>query len=146
MDQRQKRELLSCSLVNQQNKSGCKINCCSQCLKSTRGIGICSIQQKAPIRILGHHLAVEAYTDNKSVIESLNSTKLVDDRRLRKDITAISETVHNEKNTNVKWCARKNQLANCMTKLGACWKIYSRLITLVLYIDLIYFQPTSRLY
>lgn len=69
--------------------------------------------------IIGHQLAVEAYIDNKSVIESLNSTKLVDDRRLRIDIAAISETVNNEKNTSVKWCAGKNQLANCMTKRGA---------------------------
>ena len=32
-----------------------------------------------------------AYTDNKSVIEAVFSTKLVDDKRLRVDIAAIGE-------------------------------------------------------
>ena len=34
-----------------------------------------------------------AYDDNKSVIEAVSSTKLVDDKRLREDIAAISESL-----------------------------------------------------
>lgn len=60
-----------------------------------------------------------AYLDNKSVIESVNPTNLVDDRILCIDIEVISETLNNEKNTNVKWCTGKDQLANCMTQRGA---------------------------
>ena len=36
-------------------------------------------------------IPITAYTDNKSVIEGVFSTKLVDDKRLRVDIAAIRE-------------------------------------------------------
>ena len=38
-------------------------------------------------------IPIIAYVDNKSVIEVVYSTKLVDDKRLRVDIAAISESL-----------------------------------------------------
>ena len=38
-------------------------------------------------------IPIIAYVDNKSVIEAVYSTKLVDDKRLRVDIAAISESL-----------------------------------------------------
>ena len=61
---------------------------------------------------------IEAYTDSKSLIEALNSTKLVDDKRLRIDIGAIKESIRRNE-VNVRWCPGSEQLANCLTKKGA---------------------------
>ena len=60
-----------------------------------------------------------AYIDNKSVIEALSPSKLVDDTRLRVDIAAIRESMERNDVSDIKWCSGKLQLANCMTKQGA---------------------------
>lgn len=52
-------------------------------------------------------------------MESLQSTKLVDDMRLRVDIAALCEIQHNNW-VSIKWCPGKIQLANSLTKRGAC--------------------------
>lgn len=38
-------------------------------------------------------ILIITHVDNKSVIDALNSTKLVDNKRLRVDISAISESL-----------------------------------------------------
>jgi len=60
-----------------------------------------------------------AYVDNKSVIDALNSTKLVDDKRLRIDIAAINESLSRNEVKDIRWCPEKYHLADCMTKRGA---------------------------
>ena len=64
-------------------------------------------------------VSITAYVDNKSVVEALLSTKLVDDKRLRLDISAIKQVIDRGEVQLVKWCAGESQLANCMTKKGA---------------------------
>ena len=64
-------------------------------------------------------IGITAYTDNKSVIEAVFSTKLVDDKCLRVDIAAIQEFIETNDINKIKWSAGDNQLANCMTKQGA---------------------------
>jgi hypothetical protein len=64
-------------------------------------------------------IPIEAYIDNKSVVEAVYSTKLVDDKRLRIDIAAIAESLASKEVDNIKWCPGDKQLANCMTKFGA---------------------------
>ena len=64
-------------------------------------------------------IPIVAYIDNKSVIEALNSNKLVDDKRLRVDIAAIQESLQTNDIREIKWCPGNKQLANCMTKHGA---------------------------
>ena len=62
---------------------------------------------------------IVAYVDNKSVIEAVYSTKLVDDKRLRVDIAAISESLERNEIQEIKWCPGKIHLADCLTKRGA---------------------------
>ena len=69
-------------------------------------------------KLEGDIIPITAFIDNKSVFEALQSTRMVDDKRLRIDIAAISE-IKNNFNVQVKWCPGKVQLANCMTKRGA---------------------------
>ena len=47
------------------------------------------------------------------------STKLVDDKRLRVDIAAISESLSRNEIREIKWYPGKDHLADCMTKRGA---------------------------
>ena len=61
---------------------------------------------------------ITAYVDNKSVVDAIHSTKVVDDKRLRIDIAALKENLAASELT-VKWCPGDKQLSNCMTKKGA---------------------------
>ena len=62
---------------------------------------------------------IEAYVDNRSVIEAIFSTKLVEDKRLRIDIAAIKESLQLQDVNRIKWVPGHLQLANSMTKQGA---------------------------
>ena len=64
-------------------------------------------------------IPIIAYVDNKSVIEAVHPTKLVDDKRLRVDIAATSESLTRTEVSEIKWCPGNIDLANCMTKRGA---------------------------
>ena len=64
-------------------------------------------------------IPIIAYVDNKSVIEAIYSTKLVDDKWLRVDIAAISQSLAKDEVSEIKWCPGKAHLADCMTKHGA---------------------------
>lgn len=64
-------------------------------------------------------IPIIAHVDNKSVIDAVHSTKLVDDKRLRVDIAAISESLSRNEVKEIRWCPGKYHLADCMTKRGA---------------------------
>ena len=64
-------------------------------------------------------IKIEAYVDNKSVIEAIFSTRLVDDKRLRVDIAAIKELIQLHDVNRIQWVPGHLQLANPMTKQGA---------------------------
>ena len=64
-------------------------------------------------------IPIIAYVDNKSMIEAVHSTKLVDDKRLRVDIAAISESLTRIEISEIKRCPGNIHLADCMTKRGA---------------------------
>ena len=64
-------------------------------------------------------LPIKAYVDNKSVIQALSSTKLVEDKRLRLDIAAIKQSLESGETVGVYWIPGDHQLANCLTKRGA---------------------------
>ena len=63
-------------------------------------------------------IPIIAYVDNKSVIEAVYSTKLVDDKCLRVDTDVISESLARNEIREIKWCPGKDHLADCMTKRG----------------------------
>ena len=57
--------------------------------------------------------------DNKSVIEALLSTRMVEDKRLRVDVAAIQESLKLQDFNLIQWIPGHLQLANVMTKQGA---------------------------
>ena len=63
-------------------------------------------------------IPIDAFVDNKSLVDAIRSTKLVDDRRLRIDIGSLKQTLENEIR-NIIWIPGDEQLANCLTKKGA---------------------------
>ena len=63
-------------------------------------------------------LPIIAFVDNRSVVEAVHSTKLVDDKRLRIDIGAIKQSLEKKEISAIRWCPGNYQLADCMTKRG----------------------------
>jgi len=64
-------------------------------------------------------LAINCFTDNKSLLDTLNSSKNVDDRRLRIELAVLQDMLHKGEINKVSWVDSSHQLANCLTKRGA---------------------------
>ena len=92
----------------------------AEALSLLEGIELC-IYLKTLILTLVENKTLEiiAIIDNKSVVEALYSTKMVDDKRRRIDISAIKQYLDNDEISSVMWCPGKQQIANAMTKRGA---------------------------
>ena len=56
--------------------------------------------------------------DNKSLWESLHSTKQCKKKLLRNSVAGIKELMQHGNVTDVKWVPTDKQLADCMTKKG----------------------------
>ena len=67
-------------------------------------------------------LKVHSITDSQSLYETLGSTKLVSDKRLRVEISALRQMV-NEREVSVEWVEGAKQLADVLTKQGVTWKL-----------------------
>ena len=78
--------------------------------------------------LLPYDLPITAIVDNKSLVESVNSTKLVDDKRLRIDLATVKELLKRGELAHIKWCPGEFQIANCMTKKGASSRDLLRLL------------------
>ena len=63
-------------------------------------------------------ITVSCITDNKSLVESLYSTKKVEDKRLRIDMAVLVQMMERKEIDSVQWVDTKGQLADCMTKRG----------------------------
>ena len=66
----------------------------------------------------GDYIMIRAVVDNRSLLQSVHSTHLVEEKRLRVDISAVKEMMDND-NVTIVWVPGKEQLANCLTKNGA---------------------------
>ena len=64
-------------------------------------------------------ITIEANVDNKSAIEAILSTRLVEDKRLRVEIAAIKESLQFHDVNRIQWVPGHLQWANPMTKQGA---------------------------
>ena len=62
--------------------------------------------------------AIECFTDNKSLVEMLHTTKIISDMRLRVDVSKLREMVIIGE-IKVDWVEGRNQLADTLTKRGA---------------------------
>ena len=64
-------------------------------------------------------MPINCYVDNKSLFDSLNSNKHVDDKRLRIDLAVLNEMIERKEIQSVRWVDTTHQLADCLTKKGA---------------------------
>ena len=63
-----------------------------------------------------HKLPIEAYVDNKSLIDALKSTKFVTDKRLRIDISSVKEMISNKQIKKVEWIPINKQLCELLNE------------------------------
>ena len=68
---------------------------------------------------LGCPPLVKCYVDNKSLVENLYSTKLVEDKQLRINIAVIRDMLERRDLSEVCWVQSARQIANVLTKRGA---------------------------
>ena len=69
--------------------------------------------------VTGYNLPISAFTDSKSLLDSVNSLKNVKEKRLRVEICYIREAVGNE-SVKLLYCTSNTQLADCLTKSTKC--------------------------
>ena len=62
---------------------------------------------------------VKCYVDNKSLVDSLYSTKQVDDKHLRINLAVLGDMLERGELSSVTWVQSARQLANVFTKRGA---------------------------
>ena len=67
----------------------------------------------------GDKIKIGSITDNKSLFETLYSTKMTEDKRLRVDIAVLRERLGNGEIDKVHWVEISYQIADCLTKSGA---------------------------
>ena len=61
---------------------------------------------------------IECYTDSRSLFETVGTTKLISDKRLRVEISAIRQMVDRGEIT-IHWVNKERQLSDVLTKAGA---------------------------
>ena len=62
---------------------------------------------------------VRCFVDNKSLVDNLYSTKLVEDKQLRINIAVIKDMIERKDLSEVCWVQSARQIANALTKRGA---------------------------
>ena len=61
---------------------------------------------------------VYCYIDNKSLVDTINSTKTLTEKRLKVDVCITGEMIEKQEVKSVSWCDSSSQLADCLTKVG----------------------------
>ena len=61
---------------------------------------------------------IYCYTDNKSLVETVNSTKFLTEKWLKVDICIIRELIEKHEVKQISWCDCSPLLAHCLTKPG----------------------------
>ena len=70
--------------------------------------------------ITGTSLDIYCVTDCKSLHDALQSSNTLEDRRLRIDLAVLRDMLDRGEISKVSWVATSRQLADCLTKRGAC--------------------------
>ena len=79
---------------------------------------VASLAKKIILMKQNQNINVEAFTDNRSLYETLHTTKSILDKRLRVEIAALREMC--EKNELlINWVEKEHQLSDVLTKRGA---------------------------
>ena len=71
------------------------------------------------IRCEHKEIPIECVTDNQSLLETVYSTKNIQDKRLKVDVAILRNMLSTGEITKVKWIKSSLQLSNCLTKSGA---------------------------
>ena len=66
--------------------------------------------------LCGYYLSIHVYTDNKSLIDAIKSSKHVNEKRFHIDIGALEECISENQIQIVKWINSKEQLADVLAK------------------------------
>ena len=61
-------------------------------------------------------LPIKCYIDNKSLVDSIFSTKALTEKRLKIDICIIRDMLSKNEVCSIEWCKSEAQLADCLTK------------------------------
>ena len=59
---------------------------------------------------------MHCYTDSKSLVESVYSTKTLKEKRLKADVSVILEMLETKEIQSINLCLSNTQLADCLTK------------------------------
>ena len=73
-------------------------------------------------------IKIVCFSDSRSLVDHLDSTKKALDHRLRIDIARIKEMLADRELDSVTWVRSEDQLADCLTKTGASCKNLLRVI------------------
>ena len=82
------------------------------------GIDAPSFIRKLFQELTHHRLLVTVFTDNKSLYDTVKSSKYVQNKRLRIDIAAVKESINHSEIKNIEWINKKRHLADPLTKSG----------------------------
>ena len=107
-------------MVIDKNQTRCSIETCSR-IYGNAGMRIYSSFYISQLLSAVHKCErppVSALTDSESLFEISSTTKSVQDRRLRIEISAIREMCE-RKEIQLLWVDSKNQLSDVLTKKGA---------------------------
>ena len=63
-------------------------------------------------------IKTHCYTDNKCIVTALDSTKQIDNKRLRLDILVLKDMIRKGNISKISWVKADDQLADCLTKRG----------------------------
>ena len=77
---------------------------------------LCELLKK---KISNKVLPIKCYTDNKSLVDSIFSTKTVTEKQLKIDICIILDILKENQVYSIEWCKSESQLADCLTKRTA---------------------------
>ena len=64
-------------------------------------------------------LPIKCYVANKSLVDSIFSTKTATEKRLKIDIFIIHDMLNENEVYSIEWCKRESQLADFLTKRTA---------------------------
>ena len=75
---------------------------------------------KEILQLSGDWPIVKCSVDSKSLVESVYSTRLVQDRRLRINISVLKDMIKQKEIHAISWVQSAHQLANVLTKRSVC--------------------------
>ena len=63
---------------------------------------------------------IKCFVDNRSLVDAAYSTKSVEDKHLRINIAVLRDMLCTRSVSTIRWVKTSHQLANVLTKRGAC--------------------------